>query len=800
MSILFSFSLCYSALAGIGGNDQCPAASLGNLTLPGTDAGTTVGMAHHFGNPTGGGACSLPCGSYSSGNGRDVIYTFTVGVTGAWTFDLCSTNPAWDNALQIRSGGGCPGASCVAADGHGCDNCAAPYQSKLTAVLSTGVTYYLIVDTYSPVHPGAPYLLRWTPPPVCGNGVIEPGEECDDFNTSDGDGCDFTCQDEPPTNDDCVDHLAAHDGSNAYSLVGSTLDTSTPPPCDINMLNDIWFSYVASCNGYATIATCEAADPDTTLQVYSGCTCGPLVDFDPIACSDDDCADSGLASTILVPVTMDDCYLIRLGGWEGGEPSGVLTISCYAPMCGNNVIEFDEECDDGNTTNADGCDNNCQFEPPVNDLCINATVIQSVPFVDTDVTWAGGTEDEIASCALAIVPTRFGFWYRYLAPGNCQLSVVRTPDAGVADSIAATFTGANCNLLSEVACDDDESSTFQLSAGTQYWLLIGDWATSGPAPTTTLDVAIDCTLPGCGNGTVQPPEECDDSNQNDGDGCSAFCQYEGACCFEDGSCAGLHSLASCIQAGGDFQGGQTTCLPGLCPSCGNGTTDDGEQCDDGNELSGDGCNQLCQWEGACCNGATCNVVTPVQCTSLGGQYQGNDTECPGVCGQGACCNNGVCAFIHVSACTGNFQGFATICAPDPCPDVCGNHELEGIEECDDGNQRDGDGCSSQCLIDGVACMTNADCVVADEDVCTCDRCISNVCEFLPVRFGNVNCQGPAIANLDDILCVLAGFASFAACPNGDLAPGCTGNNLINLDDILRVLSAFGGGDPCNCPQ
>lgn len=63
----------------------------------------------------------------------------------------------------------------------------------------------------------------------------------------------------------------------------------------------------------------------------------------------------------------------------------------------------------------------------------------------------------------------------------------------------------------------------------------------------------------------------------------------------------------------------------------------------------------------------------------------------------------------------------------------------------------------------------------------------------PSVFGDVNNSG--LVNLDDILCVLAGFSNFNTCPKGDLAP-CGGNGLINLDDILRVLGAFAGQNPC----
>ncbi|MDD2807846.1 MAG: DUF4215 domain-containing protein [Patescibacteria group bacterium] len=68
-----------------------------------------------------------------------------------------------------------------------------------------------------------------------------------------------------------------------------------------------------------------------------------------------------------------------------------------------------------------------------------------------------------------------------------------------------------------------------------------------------------CAMPPvCGDGVVNPGEECDDHNIISGDGCSAVCQLE--------------------------QG------------CGNGVIDPGEQCDDNNTASGDCCSATCQTE------------------------------------------------------------------------------------------------------------------------------------------------------------------------------------------------------------
>lgn len=105
------------------------------------------------------------------------------------------------------------------------------------------------------------------------------------------------------------------------------------------------------------------------------------------------------------------------------------------------------------------------------------------------------------------------------------------------------------------------------------------------------------------------------------------------------------------------------------------------------------------------------------------------------------------------------------------------------------------GSSNDCNANGVPDECDAIAPCGDGVVCTCDRCVAGSCVHLSANYGDVTCNG-GLANLDDILCVLGGFAQFGRCPNGDLAPLSSGNGIINLDDILAVLAAFGGNNPC----
>ncbi|KKP91786.1 MAG: Multiple EGF-like-domain protein 3 [Parcubacteria group bacterium GW2011_GWA2_36_10] len=65
---------------------------------------------------------------------------------------------------------------------------------------------------------------------------------------------------------------------------------------------------------------------------------------------------------------------INSSSYQGSGPDIGVFEYASGPVCGNNLIESGEQCDDGNTTNNDGCSSSCQTEqanppPPVNPTC-----------------------------------------------------------------------------------------------------------------------------------------------------------------------------------------------------------------------------------------------------------------------------------------------------------------------------------------------------------------------------------------------------------------------------------------------
>ena len=129
-------------------------------------------------------------------------------------------------------------------------------------------------------------------------------------------------------NDLCANASPIADGSTAYSTVGANTDGPAHGECqfDGQTYNDIWYEYQATCTGELTVSTCNQASYDTDLVVYDGCDCTNL-NF--LGCNDDGSGCSGFTSEVAVPVFLDNCYLVRVGGWSSGdEGTGTVTLTC----------------------------------------------------------------------------------------------------------------------------------------------------------------------------------------------------------------------------------------------------------------------------------------------------------------------------------------------------------------------------------------------------------------------------------------------------------------------------------------
>lgn len=212
-------------------------------------------------------------------------------------------------------------------------------------------------------------------PPVCGDGKVETGEECDDGNTDVADGCNATCQIEIE-NDYCINPNPLAEGSLTFSTVGATTDGPNELlDCNFfgttEVLSDIWYCYTATCTGPVVITLC-GSDYDTKMAVYAGCGCPSSR---PIACSDDDCgtAFNNDQSRVTIEATAGESYMVRVGGYPGSreQGEGLLTVRCGPGTCGEGA----GSCTSAHGANLPGCDDAacCNRVCEVDRFCCDVT-------------------------------------------------------------------------------------------------------------------------------------------------------------------------------------------------------------------------------------------------------------------------------------------------------------------------------------------------------------------------------------------------------------------------------------------
>lgn len=258
----------------------------------------------------------------------------------------------------------------------------------------------------------------------------------------------------------------------------------------------------------------------------------------------------------------------------------------------------------------------------------------------------------------------------------CGNGVIETTDAAYCAAYNAAHPGNHCVVLPAGAkdgeqCDPAVAEDVGLCDATScLWKPVAQ--VSQPNGT-------------CGNGTLQIGEMCD---------FGLFCT--GATSTPDMSpCNTAADKATCTSGGGScgpqaYRGCSAFCRHTGSASagsmCGNGSLGDGEDCDDGNNNSNDGCSSACLHTGSkasiasVCGNAVLEPGETCEKNSI------NDPTFPAGCDAQMCLHTG----------TG-------LCDNDPAtPNVncCSNSTIDAGEDCDDGNKDAGDGCSLTCRLEG----------------------------------------------------------------------------------------------------
>ncbi len=371
---------------------------------------------------------------------QDVWFQFTPQVDGLVTFSTCNV-ASFDTDLGVYSG------LCGALVAEACNgdtaNCSVFTSEIPNFPVTGGVTYFIRIGSWE-VLVGWPGELSIDYSPsveICDNGVDDDGDtfvDCDDSDCITFPACQWP-------GDECDVALSASLGAQSFDTTGATTSTDAidPAGCAGSSLGafvqDVWFEYTPAFTGILTVSTCDTANFDSDLGVYSG-SCSSLTQ---LACSGD--APGCLGGTSLIDlVAIEGVALkIRIGGRSVADfGTGTLSLSLFVPP---------EDCDNGVDDDFDGStdclDPDCQSDPVcICDPLTNFTCAQGFGLV-TLLSWENGEP------YTSIAVRRDGVFIDSL-PGNATTYIdfpgtVGTYQYQLTASCGSLQTSATCTALIE---------------------------------------------------------------------------------------------------------------------------------------------------------------------------------------------------------------------------------------------------------------------------------------------------------------------------------------------------------------
>ena len=245
---------------------------------------------------------------------------------------------------------------------------------------------------------------------TCGDGILYAGvEECDDGNQKPGDGCDPDCKQETTlcgngilegdeacddgnddNDDDCVDCLDYACGDGWQHATLEQCDDANKDNGD-DCVNIGGQCLLATCGDgllHAGVELCDDGNADDTDECVAGCE---------LASCGDGFTQAGVE-------LCDDGE--NLGAYGGCNPG----CDALGPRCGDKLVDPKfETCDDGNLLDGDGCSATCQQELPPE--CLGYVELKEADRASSFNDGPG----KITKCDKNIDPAK---WHRFTAPAG----------------------------------------------------------------------------------------------------------------------------------------------------------------------------------------------------------------------------------------------------------------------------------------------------------------------------------------------------------------------------------------------